>query len=84
MGAHKMSARVKYYYNFNIVGDNDEPFVHGALFSSMTPVGGCFPFDHGGSVESIELRAGGMIMEECPTTAANTVVNIFNILCRLF
>lgn len=44
------------------------PLVQGALFGSMTPVGACLPLLQGGSSESIELRAGGMIIEPWPRT----------------
>ena len=44
------------------------PLVHGAALRSMRPVGGCLPPLQGASLESIELRAGGMIMEEWPRT----------------
>mmetsp|Transcript_17780 Transcript_17780/g.46411 ORF Transcript_17780/g.46411 Transcript_17780/m.46411 type:complete len:213 (+) Transcript_17780:943-1581(+) len=43
------------------------PLVQGAFFLSIDPVGGCFPSLHGGSVESIELRAGGIIIDEWPS-----------------
>ena len=40
------------------------PFVHGAFLASILPTGGCFPLLKAGVSESMEFRAGGMIMLE--------------------
>lgn len=44
------------------------PLVHGAFLASILPIGGCFPPEKAGVSESMELRAGGMIMLEWPCT----------------
>ena len=43
---------------------------HGDFFGSMTPVAGCLPSLHSGSVESIAFLGGGMTIEACPAAVA--------------
>jgi hypothetical protein len=51
------------------------PFVQGAFLASIAPVGGCLPPLYSGNSASIELRAGGIIIELCPAASAGSMIN---------